>query len=147
MGLIAEFREFITKGNAVDMAVGIIIGGVFTPVVKSLVDDIIMPPIGFVLGGVDFSSLKIVLAEGVAVGETHPITQQVVTKAVPAVSINYGNFINTIIALLITGFAVFMLVKGLNRLRRQPAPAPAAPPAPPEDVKLLTEIRDLLSKQ
>jgi large conductance mechanosensitive channel len=147
MGLIGEFKEFITKGNAFDMAVGIIIGGAFTPVVGSLVKDIIMPPIGYVLGGVDFSGLKITLLEGLKEGETHPITQQVLTKAVDPVTINYGSFINTVISLLIIGFAVFMLVKAMNKLRRKPEPAPATPPAPPEDVKLLTEIRDLLAKQ
>ncbi len=147
MGLLGEFKEFIVKGNAMDMAVGIIIGGVFTPVVGSLVADIIMPPIGFLIGGVDFSSLSIQIAPAVAKGETHPIWQTTVSKDLPAVVISYGKFINTVIALLITGFAVFLLVKGMNKLRRKPDPAPATPPAPPEDVKLLTEIRDLLAKQ
>ncbi len=147
MGLIAEFKEFIIKGNAFDMAVGIIIGSVFTPLVQSLVKDIIMPPIGYALGGVDFSSYKITLAEGLKVGDKHPITQAIVAKDLPAVTINYGTFINTIIALLITGFAVFMIVKVLNKMRREPDPVPEAAPAPPEDVKLLTEIRDLLQSK
>lgn len=147
MGLISEFKEFILKGNAFDMAIGIIIGGAFTPVVQSLVKDIIMPPIGYVIGGIDFSDLKITLAEGLKAGETHPITQQVLTKDIPAVTINYGSFINTVISLLIVGFAVFILVKAINTLRRKPEPVPAAPPAPPEDVKLLTEIRDLLANR
>jgi large conductance mechanosensitive channel len=147
MRLISEFKEFILKGNAFDMAIGIIIGGAFTPVVQSLVKDIIMPPIGDVIGGIDFSDLKITLAEGLKSGEAHPITQQVLTKDIPAVTINYGSFLNTVISLLIVGFAVFILVKAINSLRRKPEPAPAAPPAPPEDVKLLTEIRDLLANR
>lgn len=147
MRLISEFKEFILKGNAFDMAVGIIIGGAFTPVVQSLVKDIIMPPIGYIIGGIDFSDLKITLVEGLKSGETHPITQQVLTKDIPAVTINYGSFLNTVISLLIVGFAVFILVKAINSLRRKPEQAPVTPPAPPEDVKLLTEIRDLLAKQ
>ncbi len=144
MRLLNEFKEFIVKGNAIDMAVGIIIGGVFTPVVASLVADVIMPPIGFLVGGVDFSSLAIQLAPAVKAGDTHPIWQTTVGKDLAPVVISYGKFINTVIALVITGFAVFIMVKGMNKLRRQPDPVPATAPAPPEDVKLLGEIRDLL---
>ncbi|MCA9151718.1 MAG: large-conductance mechanosensitive channel protein MscL [Planctomycetales bacterium] len=143
MGLIKEFKDFIIKGNAIDMAVGIIIGAAFGGVVKSLVDDVLMPPIGYVMGGVDFSAIKITLAEAVKAGETHPITQQVVAKDLPAVSINVGLFINALIALIIQGFAIFMVVKMINSLKRKSADVPA-PEAPPADVQLLTEIRDLM---
>jgi len=112
MGLVKEFKEFAVKGNVMDMAVGIIIGGAFTPIVKSLVDDIIMPPIGLLLGGIDFSEYKLVLV-------THDDGTQV--------SINYGNFVNIIITFLIIAFAVFMLVKVMNRLRREEEKPPAAP--------------------
>ena len=147
MGLIGEFKEFIVKGNAVDLAVGIIIGGAFGAVVNSLVKDIIMPPIGFVMGGVDFSDLSLKLSDAHKKDDLNPLTHLHYTKDMPAVTINYGSFINTIISLLIVGFSVFMIVKAINMLRRKPDPAPATPPAPPEDVKLLTEIRDLLQSR
>lgn len=142
--LLGEFREFIVKGNALDLAVGIIIGAAFGAVVSSLVADIIMPPIGFLLGGVDFSNLHITLATAKKAGETNPINQMTYAKDMPAVVISYGKFINAIIALLIQGFAVFMVVKAINALRRKPDPLPEVAPAPPEDIKLLTEIRDAL---
>lgn len=133
MGIIKEFQDFAVKGNVVDMAVGIIIGGAFGTIVKSLVDDVVMPPIGLLLGGIDFSNLKLVLkpAEG----------------DVAAVAINYGAFINNVISFLIVAWAVFMLVKAMNTLKKKEAAAPAAPPAPPADVVLLTEIRDLLARR
>ncbi|MEZ5920503.1 MAG: large-conductance mechanosensitive channel protein MscL [Parvularculaceae bacterium] len=131
MGIIKEFQEFAVKGNVVDMAVGIIIGGAFGTIVKSLVDDVIMPPIGLALGGVDFSSFKFVLkpAEG----------------DIAAVTLNYGQFINNVISFLVVAWAVFMLVKAMNSLKKKQEAAP--PPAPPADVVLLTEIRDLLAKK
>lgn len=145
MGLLNEFKAFIIKGNAIDMAVGIIIGAAFGMVVKSLVDNVMMPPLGYLLGGIDFASYAYQLAPAVKAGETHPITQMVAAKDIPAVVISYGVFINALIALLIQGFAIFLVVKGINSLKRsEPAPAPAAPPA---DVVLLTEIRDLLRSQ
>lgn len=151
MGLIREFRDFIIKGNAIDMAVGIIIGGVFTPVVKSLVDDIIMPPIGFLVGGMDFSQLHVTIVNKLSPGDTHPVWHTAVTKELPAVVISYGKFINTVIALLITGFAVFLLVKSINtarkRFEKQKEVEAAAPAVPPADVQLLTEIRDLLKSK
>lgn len=143
MGIIKEFRTFIMKGNAIDLAVGLIIGAAFGVVVKSLVDDIMMPPLGYVMGGIDFSQYAYELAPALAVGDTHPITQLEVTKEVPAVSIRWGAFINAIITLLIQGFAVFLVVKGINSLKRKQESAPTEPPA---DVKLLSEIRDLLKK-
>lgn len=146
MGLINEFKQFIIKGNAIDMAVGIVVGSAFTLVVKSLVDDVMMPPLGYVIGGIDFSSLSWPLADAIAAGSKHPITGAEVTKDIPAVVIGFGKFINTIIALTIQGFAVFLVVKAINALKRKQAEAPATPAEPPADVKLLTEIRDLLKR-
>jgi large conductance mechanosensitive channel len=120
--MFKEFKEFAVKGNVVDMAVGIIIGAAFGTVVKSLVDDVIMPPIGMLLGHVDFSSLFVVLREGKTLG---PYATPAIAKAAGAVTINYGLFINTIISLLIVSFAVFLLVHQINRLKRE-----APPPAP-----------------
>ncbi|HAN99323.1 MAG TPA: large conductance mechanosensitive channel protein MscL [Planctomycetaceae bacterium] len=147
MGIIKEFRTFIVKGNAIDMAVGIIVGAAFGVVVKSLVDDIMMPPLGYVLGGIDFSSMGHEIAPAVKAGSPHPITGLEVTKDMPATVLRYGLFINAIITLLIQGFAVFLVVKGINSLKRKEATAPAAPAEPPADVKLLTEIRDLLARR
>lgn len=138
-----EFKAFAMKGNVVDLAVGVIIGAAFGGIVKSLVDDVIMPPIGLVLGSVDFSSLFVVLKEGATAGPY--VTPAEAAKA-GAVVLRYGMFINTIINFLIVAFSVFIVVKQLNRLKKEePAPAPA-PAATPEDVVLLREIRDLLKK-
>ena len=133
MKMVKEFKEFAMKGNVVDMAVGIIIGAAFGKIITSLVGDVIMPPIGILLGGVDFSSL---------VWQIKPATE-----SVPAVVLSYGKFINTIIDFLIVAFAIFMLIKAMNSLRRKEEAAPATPPPPPADVQLLTEIRDILIKQ
>jgi large conductance mechanosensitive channel len=148
MGLISEFKEFIVKGNAIDLAVGIIIGAAFGAVVTSLVNDIIMPPIGVAMGGVDFSQLSIKLADAVPPGEkTVTGITNTSDKAIPAVVLSYGKFINALIALLIQGFAVFMIVKLINKMKRKEAVAPSAPPPPTKDQVLLTEIRDLLSRR
>ena len=147
MGLIAEFKTFIVKGNAIDLAVGIIIGAAFGGLVKSLVDDVMMPPIGFLMGGVDFSDKVIPLSPAVKMGERHPIFGTVAAKDIPAVAISYGRFINALIQLLIQGFCVFLLVKAINKLKRKEAVAPSTPPAPSTEEKLLTEIRDLLARQ
>lgn len=134
MGMLTEFREFAVKGNMVDMAVGIIIGGAFGTIVTSLVSDVIMPPIGLALGGVDFSDIKLTLAE--AVGD----------KA--AVTMNIGTFINNVISFLIVAFAVFMLVKGVNAMRAKfEKEEEAAPAAPTATEALLAEIRDELKKR
>lgn len=135
MSIGSEFREFIARGNVVDLAVGVIIGGAFGAITKSLVDQVIMPPIGLMLGGVDFSKLQIVLKP-----------DDPATEAVEKVAIQYGAFLNTIIQFLIIAFVVFLLVKGVNALRRkeEAAPEPAAPPAPTPSEALLSEIRDLL---
>lgn len=135
MSFLAEFKAFAMRGNVVDMAVGIIIGGAFGKIVSSLVNDIIMPPIGLLLGGVDFSNLKIILKKAAvdAAGNT-----------IPAVSINYGQWINTVIDFLIVAFAIFMVIKGMNALKKKEEAAPAVPPAPTKEQILLTEIRDAL---
>jgi large conductance mechanosensitive channel len=130
MGMAKEFREFAVKGNMIDMAVGIIIGGAFGKIVASLVNDIIMPPIGMLIGGVNFTALKFVLkpAEG----------------DVAAVTLNYGNFLQVAVDFLIVAWVVFMMVKAINSMKRKEEAAPAAPPAPSKQEVLLTEIRDLL---
>jgi large conductance mechanosensitive channel len=139
--MLKEFKEFALKGNVVDLAIGIIIGAAFTAIVSSLVDDIIMPPIGLLTGGVDFSQIFIVLK-----GDGPFNTIEQATDA-GAVTWNIGLFINAVIKFLIVAFAVFLLVKGINRLtRKQEANAPDAPP-PPENIVLLREIRDLLAKR
>lgn len=132
MSFAKEFKEFAVRGNVVDMAVGIIIGGAFGKIVSSLVADIIMPPIGLAIGGVDFSDLA--------------VTLKAETEEAPAVLLRYGEFLQLSLNFLIVAFAVFLLVKGINYLRRKEAeaPAPAAPPAPTKEELLLTEIRDLL---
>jgi len=142
--VLKEFREFAVKGNVVDMAVGIIIGAAFGKIVDSLVKDVIMPPIGMILGNVDFSNLFAVLKDGAAPGP-YP-TVEVAQKA-GAVTVNYGLFVNNIISFVIVAFAVFLLVRAINKMRAQEEAKPAAPPpAPREEVALLTEIRDALKK-
>lgn len=137
MGMVSEFKEFAMRGNVVDLAVGVVIGGAFGKIVSSLVTDVIMPPIGWLIGNVDFSSLKWVLVEGVA--------QTATTPEVKEVAIHYGLFINSVVQFTIVAFAIFMVVKAINRLRA-PAPAPA-PAGPSDEVKLLTEIRDALKSR
>ena len=137
MGMMKEFKEFAVKGNVVDMAVGIIIGGAFGTIVKSLVSDVIMPPIGLALGGVDFTNLFMVLGEG-------DFETLEAAKEAGAATINYGVFFNNVISFVIVAFAVFMLVKSINSLKRKEEEKPAPPAAPPKEEVLLTEIRDLL---
>jgi large conductance mechanosensitive channel len=133
MSLLQEFKAFAVKGNVVDMAVGIIIGAAFGKIVSSFVGDVVMPPLGLLIGGVDFSDLAITLkaAEGDA----------------PAVLLAYGKFIQTMIDFTIIAFAIFLGIKAINRLKREEEAAPAAPPAPTRDQELLSEIRDLLKAQ
>ncbi|AMQ42008.1 MULTISPECIES: large-conductance mechanosensitive channel protein MscL [Aeromonas] len=133
MSLIQEFKAFAARGNVIDMAVGIIIGAAFGKIVSSFVGDVIMPPIGLILGGVDFSDLAVTLkaAEG----------------ATPAVVIAYGKFIQTIIDFLIISFAIFMGLKAINTLKKKQEEEAAAPAGPTKDQELLTEIRDLLKSQ
>jgi len=140
MSLISEFKEFAIKGNMIDMAVGIIIGAAFGKIVDSLVKDVIMPPIGLLLGKVDFSNLFLVIKQGVQAGPY--LTVEAAQKA-GAVTFNYGVFINTLISFLIVAFAVFLLIRTLNRLKLQEEKKPAATP---EEIVLLRDIRDALRK-
>lgn len=143
--MIKEFQEFILKGNAFDLAVGVIIGVAFSAIVTSLVNDILMPPIGFILGGVDFSNYFADLTS--FFGYAQPIESLDEAQKAGHAVIAYGKFLNAVINLLIVGLVIFLVVKQINRLRRSDAAAQSdVPPAPPEDVKLLTEIRDLLAK-
>lgn len=135
--ILQEFKQFAMRGNVVDMAVGIIIGGAFGKIVSSIVADIIMPPIGLLVGGVNFSDLKITLKDAVMEGGV---------EVSPAVALNYGNFIQVTLDFVIIALAVFLLVKAVNALNRKKKEEPKAPPAPPADIQLLTEIRDLLKK-
>jgi len=130
MRLLTEFKQFAMRGNVVDLAVGVIIGAAFNKIVTSLVADVIMPPIGMLLGGVDFTSLKLTLAA--------PL------PGMQPATLNYGAFIQTVVDFTIVAFAVFLLIKGINALNRKEQAAPAAPP---QDVALLTEIRDLLRER
>lgn len=137
MKILSEFRQFAMKGNVVDLAVGIIIGAAFGKIVTSVVNDVIMPPIGLAIGGVDFTDLKAVLK---------PAGVDATGQLVEAVTINYGVFLQNVFDFLIVAFAVFMLIKGINKLKRKEEVIPAAPPEPTRQEKLLGEIRDLLKK-
>jgi large conductance mechanosensitive channel len=132
MSMVKEFKEFAMRGNVVDLAVGIIIGGAFGKIVSSLVNDVLMPPLGLLLGGVDFSNLMVNL--------------KAAAQGSPAVSLRYGMFINTVVDFIIVAFAIFLVVKGMNALKRKEEEKPAAPAAPPKQEVLLSEIRDLLKK-
>lgn len=132
MGMMKEFKEFAMKGNVMDMAIGIIIGGAFGKIVSSFVSDVLMPPIGMLIGGVDFKSLSMTIQEA--------------KEGVEAVTINYGNFIQTVVDFLIIAFAIFMVVKAMNKAKKKEEEAPAEPPKPSNEEVLLSEIRDLLKK-
>jgi large conductance mechanosensitive channel len=131
MGILQEFKEFAMKGNVVDLAVGVIIGGAFGKIVSSLVADVIMPPIGLLMGGVYFTKLGVTLKEAV-------------DEKTPAVVLHYGNFIQAVVDFTIVAFAIFMAIKLMNKMKKETPPAPEAPAAPTKDQELLTEIRDLL---
>jgi large conductance mechanosensitive channel len=130
VGVLQEFKAFAMRGNVVDMAVGIVVGGAFGKITTSFVNDVLMPPIGLLLGGVDFSDLC--------------VTLRAATAEAPAVTLNYGAFINTLLDFLIIAFAIFLVVKVMNAMKRE---APAAPPAPTKEQVLLTEIRDALVRR
>jgi len=141
MGMLSEFRQFAMRGNVVDLAVGVIIGGAFGKIVSSFVSDVLMPPIGVLLGGTDFTGLKIILKDKVI--EADKVVSQ-------AVTLNYGNFIQATIDFLIIAFSIFMMIKLMNSMNKKDVPAPATPAPPPEpsnEEKLLTEIRDLLKRE
>jgi len=134
MAIVKEFKEFVMRGNVVDLAVGVIIGAAFGKIVTSLVTDVLMPPIGYVLGGIDFNDKKIVLVPADA------------TKKAAEVAIRYGTFVNTLIDFIIVAFCIFMVVKAVNSLKKPVEVAPAAEAEPTKEELLLTEIRDLLAK-
>jgi large conductance mechanosensitive channel len=133
MGMVKEFKEFAMKGNMMDMAVGIIIGAAFGKIVSSVVADVLMPPLGLLLGGVNFAALKLTLKE--AVGDT------------AAVTLNYGAFLQTVVDFVIVAFAIFLMIRGINSMRKKQEEAPAAPAPPPNQEILLAEIRDLLKNR
>lgn len=139
--MIKEFRDFILRGNVLDLAVGIIIGAAFTAIVSSLVSDIVMPPIGLLLGGVDFSSIFVQLS-----GRDHLYTSLPEAQAAGVATLNIGVFINALVKFLIIAFAVFMLIKAANRMMPKKKEEPAAAPVTPEDIILLREIRDSLKR-
>ncbi len=139
-GMLNEFREFIARGNVIDLAVGVIIGGAFGGIVSSLTDDIIMPIVGAVFGGFDFSNYFVPLASGVTADTLAQAREQGAVLA-------YGNFITVLLNFLILAWIIFLMVRAVNRLRRRQAEQPAEPAAPPQDVQLLTEIRDLLARR
>ncbi len=144
MGLMKEFKAFAMRGNVVDLAVAVIIGGAFGKIVSSFVADIIMPPLGILLGGVDFTDLKITLkaaSDAIMEGET------VIREATAAVTLNYGVFLQHVVDFLIIAFAIFMAIKAMNSLKKKKEEEPAAPPAPSKEEQLLTEIRDLLKNK
>ena len=135
MGMLSEFKEFAMRGNVIDLAVGVVIGAAFGKIVSSLVSDVIMPPIGWLIGNVDFSALEWVL---------QPASTGADGAAIAAVSIKYGLFLNAVIQFAIVAFAIFVVVKAINTLRKTEPPVPAAPPEPSAEAKLLAEIRDAL---
>lgn len=135
MGIVKEFKEFAMRGSVIDLAVGVVIGGAFGKIVTSLVDDLIMPLVGVVTGGIDFSDLKFVIREASADG------------SIAEVTLKYGNFINVIVQFLIIAFCIFMVIKGLNSLKKKEEAAPVVAPAPSKEEVLLTEIRDLLKNK
>jgi large conductance mechanosensitive channel len=145
MSMVKEFKEFISRGNVVDLAVGVVIGGAFGAIVNSLVKDVVMPPIGYLTSGIDFNSLKFTIP-GTEISHMNPNGTNSVIIDKPGVSIAYGAFLNTVITFLIISAVIFLVVKGVNSLKRKEAEKPAEPAAPTTDQQLLMEIRDLLKK-
>ena len=143
--MLKEFKEFAMRGNVLDMAVGIILGAAFGTIVKSLVADILMPPIGLLLGNVDFTNLFVVIKEGTKAAA--PYATLAAAQEAGAVTMNYGVFFNNIISFIIVAFAIFIVIRNMNRLKKQEEEKPAAPPEPSSEEKLLTEIRDVLKSQ
>ena len=137
MSFFSEFRDFAMRGNVIDLAVGVVIGGAFSKIVSAVVDKVLMPPLGFLMGGIDFADKKLVLQDAFWEGAT-------VVK--PEVAIGYGEFINALIQFIIVAWALFLVIKTMNRMKRKQATAPAIAPEPSEDVLLLREIRDLLKR-
>jgi large conductance mechanosensitive channel len=140
LGFIGEFKQFISRGNVVDLAVGVIIGGAFGQITTSLVKDVVMPPIGYFTSGIDFTAIKLVIQKQVMGPDGKTVLQ-------PEIAIAYGNFFNTLINFLIVSFVIFWVVKGVNLLKRKEAEKPADPAVPSAEEKLLIEIRDLLARE
>lgn len=147
MSLAKEFKEFVMRGNVIDLAVGMVIGTAFSGIVKSLVDDVIMPPIGILIGGVDFSNLFITLKDGTPPATEAGYATLAAAQAAGAVTLNIGLFINTIISFLIIAAAIFVVIKMINKLKREAPAAEEAPAEPSEEVLLLREIRDSLNNK
>jgi len=145
MGMLKEFKTFAMKGNVLDLAVAVIIGGAFGKIITSFVNDVLMPPIGLLLGNTDFSKLRIILKEG---SDAVMNGDQVITPAVTEVAVKYGAFVNTILDFIIVAFSIFMVIKAYNRMKKkEEAAPPPAPPAPSKEEVLLTEIRDILKEK
>jgi large conductance mechanosensitive channel len=144
MGFIKEFKDFAMRGNLIDFAVGVVVGGAFGKVTSSFVDGMVMPIVGKLIGGQDFSDLKYKIQEGTKA--VMDASGNIVNKEVPEVYIKYGEFITTLIDFTAVAFAMFLVVKAMNRIKQKEAEAPAAPPAPTKEQELLSEIRDLLKK-
>ncbi len=142
MALLKEFKEFAMRGNVIDMAVGVVIGAAFGKIISSLVDDIIMPLVGVVTGGINFTDYKFVIQQAVIDGQTQEIIK-------PEVTMNWGSWVQTVVDFLIVAFCIFIAIKGINQLKRKQkeAPAPAPAPEPTKEEVLLTEIRDLLKEK
>ena len=147
LGFVGEFKQFISRGNVVDLAVGVIIGGAFGNIVNSLVKDVVMPPIGWMTSGHDFSSLKIVIQQAVSHPDPTDKTGLKMIIDKPEVAIAYGLFLNTVLSFMIVAFVIFIVIKAINTLKRHEEAAPSAPPAPSAQEILLTEIRDILAKK
>ncbi|MGC9354255.1 MAG: large-conductance mechanosensitive channel protein MscL [Mariniphaga sp.] len=144
MGMLKEFKSFAMKGNVLDLAVAVIIGGAFGKIITSFVNDVLMPPIGMLLGNRDFGNMRVILKnaqEAVMQGD------DIVTPAIAEVSIRYGAFVNTVLDFIIVAFAIFMVIKAYNRMKKKEEAAPAAPPAPSKEETLLAEIRDILKQK
>lgn len=144
MGIMKDFKSFAMRGNVVDLAVAVVIGGAFGKIIASFVNDVLMPPIGLLLGGADFSNLKVVLKKG---SEAIMNGDAVVTPAVSEVAIKYGSFVNTVVDFTIIAFAIFMVIKAIEKTKKKEAAKPAAPPAPSKEEVLLSEIRDILKEK
>lgn len=144
MKLLKDFKEFILKGNVLDLAVAFIIAGAFKAIISSFVKDVIMPPIGVLLGGVDFNDLKVIIKDG---SEAVMNGDQVVTAAISEVAIRYGVFISTVIDFIIIGFAIFIIIRAYNKTKKKKEEAPATPPEPSKEEVLLGEIRDILKEK
>ena len=145
MGMLKEFKSFAMKGNVLDLAVAVIIGGAFGKIITSFVNDVLMPPIGLLLGNTDFSNLKIILKHG---SEAVMNVDQVITPAVAEVAVKYGVFVNTVLDFIIVAFSIFMVIKAFNKMKKkEEAAPPPAPPAPSKEEVLLTEIRDILKEK